>query len=362
MIVNRFLEETEGGKIRIIRKYPELILFPEGYNWFHLVCLYFNDKKLLQEVINAKVPFIRDCQGNTPLHYLVKGKKGEVTRKNPALINMVLNRFSDILDIEEDNFEILQSFDSIFVELMEMGVPGLKNFLEHFIVKPKTVEKEEIPLYVNIKGKRAKQIVTDPVPLLRNNLYKRMLEESEGDANIIAIRCIPTPLDYSPLSDHMEKIVKALLNTDEEDLLRTKVVENLIDYNWANNRMFHISVAAVLSIYMIAFSIYASDSRTNYAVQIPLISIIGLYTVGEIIKLVAMGGIRAYFSDVWNFTDVGMIIIQITTLSMTFAFGRGAKTSNAAEDLAISWLMSFCLFFGYAKWFSYFRIWESTSK
>lgn len=376
MIFNMFMHK-DGDKVRIIRKYPKLIIYPYGYNWFHLVCLFSQDRVLLDEVINSKVPFILDSYGKTPLHYLID-------LKDPSLINMVLSRFNEILDPEEDNFDLLQTFSDIFVPLIKMGVPGLKNFLLYFFVKPKVIEKEEMRLYVNIKDKKLKQIITDPKPLLRKEIYDRVLEKSQGDANIISIKCIATPLDYHPLSDDMHKIIDTLVGSDEADLLGTKVVENLIDYNWNHNKGFHITLGLFLTAYMVAFSFYATRPNALFGLEIPLIVLIGIYALFEMLKMISTGGISDYFADVWNFADIGMIVVHTATLIMTIINGRnqllsaeGAgydqtevngtivltpSTSTQSKLDAINWLMAFSVFFGYVKWFSYFRIFDSTSK
>lgn len=367
MILNRFIVEPEGSKMRILRKYPRLIFYPSGQNWFHLICLYYPEKKLLTEAIHSHVPFIRDSYGKTPLHYLI-----EADPKNPALINIVLSKFGDILDPEMDNYDMFESFADIFVDLVKTGVPGLKSFLENFTIRARIVEGEEIPLNVNIKGGKSKCITTDKTPILREELYEKVLVESAGDANIISIKYVPTPLDYDPLSLDMSEIVNALLFTDEVDLLRTKVIENLIAYNWNHNKFYHIIYGIFITGYMIAFSIYATGKIPFENANLPMIILIGIYLVNEAVRVIAMGGVRSYLSDVWNYTDIGMIVLHLATFIMIFVFGRGYAenpdiegsfiSDGTSATLAINWLLTFSIFFGYAKWFSYFRIFDTTSK
>lgn len=349
MIYNRFLEESTSGKLPIITKYPDFVVYPEGYTWFHLICIYFADPSLVVACVEQNLLFTLDTNNKSPLHYLV-----ESGSKNPALINYLLANFKKIFKYPGDRFDYLAHFGNIFVSLFKVGVPGLCVFLSFFMMKPRVFGNEELSLFSTVRTK-PKAITVDGTPFLRNEIYRRLTKKTYGNANIISIECPPCRIDLYPLSDDIEDILFSLKRNEHPDTLKSKFVQGLVLHAWNNATIYHRINALIISAYMVLLSIWALEQPENYGEARALVIIIGIYTVAEFVKIIAMG-FREYFSDVWNISSIVMALIQVGGLAYFLAVGK--ENGNLGQ----TYFISIMILFGYFKWFAVFRSFKATRK
>ena len=130
LILNQFLtKESTAEKIKVIDKYPNLVIYPYNWNFFHLACILCPSPEIIRFCLTKKIPFTIDTKGKNPIHYLfgasvvqysiintILGQFHECLPTDQALQNSIINSFTDVLPqiTTVDSPEVADFFNSCF--------------------------------------------------------------------------------------------------------------------------------------------------------------------------------------------------------------------------------------------------------
>lgn len=78
-----------------------------------------------------------------------------------------------------------------------------------------------------------------------------------------------------------------------------------------------------------------------------------MFLLYEFVQLSA-SGLKIYIKDVWNAIDLSENMLVFVSMIIFW--------SGEIDDLTRDWLISLIIMLGYAKWISYFRVFESSRR
>ena len=106
--------------------------------------------------------------------------------------------------------------------------------------------------------------------------------------------------------------LKSLENCKNNEIFKIPVVQGYLNYKWDQARIF-LTVEAILhAIYLISFNVYAltTTARDSLTAQILVYVFSGIFFIREILQII--GRKSTYFTDPWNYPDLGMILCCVT--------------------------------------------------
>jgi len=352
MVLNRFIsEKTTSGKILILKKYPHLQIFPYRWNFFHLVCKFFVSRDMIKSCVEFEIPLIVDTFNHTAIHYLFN--KGVV---DFGLINSLLERYTDLITKQDNVDKIIHSLTFDLQSILHLNTPQVAYFLRIGSGVPEIFGEEEIPHFGQLSNSRSKVFYVSKSPYFTPEVHTAIMHREEedvvGNKPVIAILMMKFKLNYKPFSKDMLRMLKALNRITNEDIYATQTVSILVEYLWDKNKLFHYSLTLIFSILMILFSIFSGLHERILAFEI-IVFVLGLFfTFYELFQM-KFTPVKIYFTQVWNLVDLTFNVILLCNIIFLW---------TDALRITRQWFMSLSLFFGYIKWISFFRVFDSTRK
>ncbi|OMJ80406.1 hypothetical protein SteCoe_19361 [Stentor coeruleus] len=170
----------------------------------------------------------------------------------------------------------------------------------------------------------------------------------ETEENGLSIEFLTSLVSFNMVSGSEESIefLKSLVTSPCQDIFRSKFIQNYIDHKW-HHFILITSIQCLLYIIYMGFLCTVSITPDFNSVNIIFFSIGFTLSLYEVLQI--FGGIREYFTDIWNMIDLSRTIMLII-----YADSLIKSRSSQATVLLILNL------FSWARGISYFRIFSRT--
>lgn len=353
MIVHRFIiQESIKKKIEILRKHPNLIIYPFRWNFFHLLAKFYSNRELIISCVEARIPLIIDSYEHTPFHYLLNKPNIDF-----GLVNGLLDNYSDVilkLPVDQRSL-IVKSLTTDLPAIIRLNTPQVAQFLKIGIGRPNSYEEQEVPHFGRLKNNAKRRYLFSTYNTFSPEVSGALLQE-ESEANIVSKPLISVWLiffymNYNPRSKDMLGVIKALDRVTNEEIFKTQTISIIIQYLWGQNKLFHYCLTAVFSTVMIVFSIYTGYGLRNIGMEVFLMIMAIIFLLYEFFVL-SVTTLKIYSVQIWNYLDVAFNTLLIATISSYW---------NDSTAYSQRWITSLALLFGYLKWISFFRVIDQTS-
>ena len=321
-------------------------MYPWSFNFFHIVATFCPLLNLFKICVENRVPFVADVKGKTPVHYMLNSQQVNFSNLNYVLGNFFSLRGSvDIYKVSSDLYEdlpgILTLSPDLVVELLKLATGP-----------PQSFENGEITRFGSILGGITKKIAPYKSTIFTPEIQQEMLDLQGND--LLSVRVLLFNMNYDLCSDEVLKLMQVLKDVENEEIFRTRAISILVDYLWDSARPYHYGLVFLSTILIVLLSIYAGKQQEHVSLGLEIVLIIyGFLLLGYECFQLAFAGVRVYFSDVWNVIDILGDVFLIATVLMSWTH---------TKELGQNWIMSITLFMMYAKWISFFRIIDQTSK
>lgn len=353
MTVHRFLaQESIKKKVEIIKKHPNLIIYPFRWNFFHLLAKFYSNRELIISCVEARIPLIIDSYEHTPFHYLLNKPNIDF-----GLVNGLLDNYSDVILKLPSNqrSSIVKSLTTDLPAIIKLNTPQVAQFLKVGIGRPNSYGEQEIPHFGRLKNNARRRYLFSTYNNFGPEVSGALLQE-ENEANVvskplISVWLIFFYLNYNPRSKDMLGIIKALDRVSNEEIFETQTISIIIQYLWKQNKLFHYTLTVVFSSVMIVFSVYTGYGTRNVAMEIFLMVMAILFLVYEFFVL-SVTTLKIYSVQIWNYLDIAFQALLIATITSHW---------NHSTAYSQRWVTSLALLFGYLKWISFFRVIDQTS-
>lgn len=328
--IKHFLELKDKKQVTYDPNFESSIIMPDKITLLHLYA-HFGNTANVKASLYAGAPLSKYNKKLTPLTLsILSNQKNTVlafikffTKKiseNPLLGNSI--RVEDLMDINKLGFSALTDFyDSL------LWVNTIANL-------PVAISSTwRLPIHV---------INSEFVP------QKSWFFSHDTEENGISIEFLTSLVSFNMVSGSEESIefLKSLVTTPCQDIFRSKFIQNYIDHKWHH---FILITSMQCLLYIIYMGLLCTVSFTHKfnAINFIFFAIGFLLSSYEILQI--FGGIREYFTDIWNMIDLSRTIMLIV-----FADSLIKSRSSASTVLLILNL------FSWARGISYFRIFSRT--
>ena len=289
---------------------------------------------------------ILDQNGLTPLHYLIYAKNPDIT-----IFNYFLARFGDLIQDENDQYEIMCSLSNHLPAIIQSGSFQAANFLKYAFMKPRVYESDHRATFGSINPGSSKFVVSDSTimtPILRGELAR------EGNDQMLSVKVLVLKYDYSPVSEDMLKLMLFLDNLDDAEVYKASSINMIVEYLWTKNRSFYYYSAILYSAVLLLVSVYSGLTPNNRSasVELAILAFGGILLAYELILLFLEGWL--YAKDIWNYVDIAVHLLLIAYPITVW------NTEN--DSVASKSLLTALLCGGYLRWLSYFIVVDQTSK
>ncbi len=352
MVLNRFIsEKTTPGKIGVLKKYPNLQIFPYRWNFFHLICKFFVSRDMIKSCVENEIPLLVDSFHHTPLHYLFNKAVVDF-----GLINSLLERYTDLIMKQENTGKIIQSLTLDLEKIIHLNTPQVASLLKIGSGPPEVLGDEELPHFGKLSNRRNKLFYISKshcfTPEVHTAIMHREEEDLIGNKPVVSIVMLKFMMNYNPYSKDMLRVLECLNRVTCEDIFATQTISVLVEYLWHKNKAFHYFMTVIFSVLMVLLSIFSAIYERDPPLEIIIFILALFFTFYEFFQI-KFTPLPIYFRQVWNWIDLAFDILLILTIVFIWTF---------ASMLVRQWLLSLSLLFGYVKWISFFRVIDQTSK
>ena len=233
-----FIRHKEDPKhtVSLIRSFPYLQTYPDGWNWLHISAMFAPNKKNISACIEENVPIVVDFSGKTVLHYIFFNKE---VRSN-TLESLILENFEKLLPRKARDLRVFDALSDIFIKILKVDSSSIINFLHVSTKVDKTITNEkgrkESKVFQARKNKRAFYLSESSVTT--EKVKDELLDNIEKD-HTASIKMIALPQDYSLASDFSKDFFEALVDSNSKAIFETEIVSNLVKYYWSRVGWMH---------------------------------------------------------------------------------------------------------------------------
>jgi len=342
-----FHDVSSRKRIDLISQYSTLYIHPYEWNFLHIVAIFTPRIELIDACIKEKIPFTKDSHGYTPLHYLLHANH----QRDVTAVNHLLAKFGDLIQDERDLYPVVSALSTQLQEIIKFGAFQAANFLEHGLMIPQQFGKNAIMCFGSLKSGKSRFVIADSTvftPEIKDDLVG-----PDGD-QMLSVKVIGFRFDYGPSSRDMLRLMLFLSDVDNEQIYKSTPINKIIEYLWMKNRKFFYIPTIIYSSAMIMLSVYCGLRIENrpLGLEIALLSIGAVSFLYEAWLLLVESSL--YLQDAWNLID---IIVNCLLIASNILIWTTEKDSSPSCKV-----LTATLFFGYLRWFSYFRLIDQTSK
>ena len=198
------------------------------------------------------------------------------------------------------------------------------------------------------------------VPVVDRKISKRIYEPGQDQ---LTFTTTLTHLDYDPTSNDMLALISTLKHVRDEEVFKSSIVAKVIDHFWRTSKNVFRVCMFFYSAFMVIFSVYIGLGERNLGLEITIICLAALLTLGVGLQLYTLRSY--YYYDPWNVADT----LENTLTFIFIGLKLGSTNKHIRElindengILAQEWLASLIILIGYMRWVSYLRYFKSTSK
>ena len=349
LLTDFILKKEVTRACELIRAYPNLAIMPYGINNFHIASsTEANDAAYIQQCIDSKIRFTADMSAQTPLHYLLNSGLKDFQR-----LDVMLGKSEILFSNNEEGMDrLISRFEDVFLKALTLNNSNVANFLDTCVVPVEPSIASLIPSFGRIKhrcGIYARlSNSSEPSPDLIKDICAQI--DEEGTSNIVLYH-FRIPLNLVPYSKQLMELMKKLPMLDCDDIFQTNAIKFLIEYSWHCSLRYIQFNSLIYTISILIFSVYAGRMHTNLAMEVIDFSICSYFMLNEINQL--SFDWSSYVKDFWNYNDLPAYLLRILTYLLIW---------TGCSHTVRSWMIAFALLFGYLKWISSLRLFDSTSK
>ena len=176
--------------------------------------------------------------------------------------------------------------------------------------------------------------------------------------NKIDFQSLMLRLNYQPTSEDMLNVVQTLSTIDNEEIFRTAALSRLIVYLWKPTKKYHLVLAILFSILMIAIFVFFVNKQSDIALLSVIVVLTPIFIVLELIQLRNNG--LQHFESFWNYVDA-FFLIAVPFKAIESLMSQDADDNGMLDSLQSSWVCVTVIFVGYVRWISFLQIFEPTS-
>ncbi|OMJ91460.1 hypothetical protein SteCoe_5942 [Stentor coeruleus] len=171
---------------------------------------------------------------------------------------------------------------------------------------------------------------------------------SNTEENGLSIEFLTSLVSFNMVSGSQESIdfLKSLVTSPCQDIFRSKFIQNYIDHKW-HHFILITSLQCLLYIVYMGFLCTVSITTDFNTINMMFFAIGFFLSLYEILQI--FGGIREYFTDIWNMIDLSRTIMLIF-------FADSLIKSRSYQPTVLLVLN----LFSWARGISYFRIFSRT--
>ncbi|TNV87078.1 hypothetical protein FGO68_gene14100 [Halteria grandinella] len=273
-----------------------------------------------------EMPFIKDLEGKTPLHYCVENKISTTAELLVEYLSQApLDHHSrDIIDIIPNLISmqipsIVKYFDARILQTEQMA-----QLNRGCIIHSESVDWGMVPSSIWDNSNNIQQKI-----FVEQGQLKRGQFETEVDLNILDL-----PHLHQLSHRDCNEFFKALKDIKEESvefqLFELKSIRMLIEYHWPLTKKFTIKKLWWFFLYLLLFWIYTNFTDTLLVYEDTLSTVIwimnlvalfllsGYFLLNECRQISSVGA-SSYFKDPWNYIDFPPPLIVITIAIVSFA-------------------------------------------
>lgn len=345
LLLNFIIAKDVPRVCEVIQKFPDLSLRPHGFYLFHILSLCeANNAEYILQCIESKAKFYLDFTKKTPLHYLLNSNARDQSRINAILAH------SETLFPQQPNIDIMfRYFSSIFFQILKLDNIHVATFLKTCV---SNFRLDIIPSFGRIKSMSKTGFIRCIYLHPNEKEVASILRYIDEQGNApISLQYFRIPLNFSPYSSDMVKLLMILLELECDDIFDTEAAKMLIDYFWTNNKWFARAFAGCYSVSMVIFSIYAGLRTRILPMEIIDFILVGFMFICEIFQFTLI--FKSYCKDLWKAIDFLALALRI----MAYISIWNDEDSNESD-----WFICFALLVGYFKWISCLRLFNGTSK
>jgi WD40 repeat protein len=325
-----FIDLKDRKEVEYQAKFENTVILPHFLTNLHLYALHGKAANVKQ-ALNGNEAISQCSEGLNPLDITLL-----YNHKNTALIFLkffikkleefpLLGRAISIQSLIAMNalgFEsLLDFYDSILIKNKHASLPFA---IEKSIGLPKTIANQEfVPQKEWFFNQDMKESGV-PIEFLTSAIRLNMVQGSHDSVNFLrSLTLCPYP-----------------------DIFRSKFIQLCIDYKWSRN-WFYVALECFVFLIYLIFLCVVSLGVKEYAIAI--IFYLTGYSLTLYNVLQVLGGVKAYFKDVWNIVDLarGILLICFTW----------SNESNSDSYYTVILILNL---FSWARGISYFRIFSRT--
>jgi len=353
---NLYIKTNElSSLINFVKKYNTFKVAPYNWNLLHLVCLFSPCSYLIEECLEQGIPFEIDSNGLTPLHFIFYAEKVDFNVVNilTCYLLQYLRRKAWKRFMNPEIRAVLNALSDIFPRLFyRVNSDLVAEILQFSVSEPESFGHEEITRFGSIRGRKDLAFKQHDSTILTPRLKESLIDES--GSHLLNIRVIWLKCNYHPYSSDMMTLLKVLKCVDNEEIFKAEVVKMIIEYLWRHTYNFYGILTIIFSVLMILLSVYLAVDEKKVGLSIAIFSLSAFFLLYEIVQM-WVTGIMVYLFDIWNIYDLAYELLLMGTILAIWI------DPEDQYSLAMNWLKSLCILFGYIKWLSFFRVFSQTS-
>eukprot|EP00357_Protocruzia_adherens_P031747 CAMPEP_0115008104 /NCGR_PEP_ID=MMETSP0216-20121206/21674_1 /TAXON_ID=223996 /ORGANISM="Protocruzia adherens, Strain Boccale" /LENGTH=1245 /DNA_ID=CAMNT_0002375369 /DNA_START=220 /DNA_END=3957 /DNA_ORIENTATION=- len=290
---------------------------------------------------NGQIPLRRDISGRSPIHYALE-------KQNLNVVEFFLKNLHDYPD------RILWIFKDIFVEILALDLPSMHKFIDSRLLKP--VELEKTPGSVIPKFSTS---IWNPKEMggsshLHLEKYGAIAPQkaTENDRVVpIKVRCLYVPGIMT------QGVMATLAETENPAIFKSHAIKSMLEFKWNNYaRKAYVRELSTYILFLLLFTAFTafqtySDEDSGpfndedqakvykWVISIPLLLVLVIRFLGELKQFIHEEDKVEYYTDVWNLTDVLLIITSLTGIIMAaiddFISDYDNKAVNGMLSIAV---------------------------
>jgi hypothetical protein len=323
----------------------DLYYLPHNWTLLHILALYEPIRlRYIPSFKTFKVPFLLDLYQKTPLHYLLIQRITDT-----VIMENLFTYIVDYLDADQQNLieteAILTSLSNLLPFILHYFKTDLVvRYLNLANIAPRVPHGEQFPRIGVSKNK----VITSEGNVLKD---PKKIAKFDGK-DLLEIRSVILAIDHRLGSNDSMNLLHILKNSSSEEIFETKAITKFIDHMWKLHRRWQAVIAFLYTVMVILLSIYIGrGEQGNLGLEISVNAISGVLLLLEIIQWIKLK--KYYARNLFNLLDISITAYIMAV--MIHLYGNN-------DTLEVrGWLFSACIFFSYARWLGFLRLFRRSS-
>ena len=301
----------------------------------HLYC-YKGNHQMLELALNHGLDLRKDSLGNSPLIYALN-------RRAQSAVDVIITFLVNLQDFRKF-LRLAWNIRSDFESLLR----NRSSFLPDFMEKVFYISNQPQLIKYGIPIKKLPILIYEAENSIEVGKFVDKNIHDRSKEVLIEFRILPFPVSAVSGSEASIQMLKNILNNENREIMRSKVVTMIIKSKWDNFFYFILGLSIVywLNIVVMVVLLVKATEDNNKHILYGLINLaLFLYEIAQIYAI----GIREYI-NFWNIIDQIRIILNFIWIALDVSIGEN-------RVILISYIM---VIFNFIRGLSGFRIFSIT--